>query len=693
MEVRGAQTKDARGDQSQVSCGYYLRQRHGLIHRHTETVALNPEHDARWALQVDFELPSDRNAFWVDEYGEKIFLFPLAFLKKSDPRTGFTVRDESGAMVPVPVRPECDQISGLAVAEASESLHASINPAPSVSVEELKGFIELMTAGKPFPASMLLRKILRQVGLEGAGKVSAENKALGEAWEEHGLLEVLHMLVDHSLLWVPLRGEPGERRSLVLSQEITMVRRVFLRWIFGDMRVPKLPWLHPMKTWRALKPGPRSFLKIGKHKYGRRTFRVSFSTLGERIGQPLGWMPFEYEFPTVYTKRCRSYHFELTCPPGRSPRDLRPVSGTPLAEPSNYREGDDGKGRTVLTTKIARHDRPGNRFPSDIWFRVTVGVGDGAFPVLWFLTGAITATMLWLLSGYAPDVANADRQIAAGILLVIPALVAGLAISDNTIPVTRLIGGARILLLVTGLSAVLATAVLIGAEPFGIDAKWTWTACAMITTATTIPLATGWLLSGPVVWQQLKRLKSRRRQRIAMWIGVLLALGGDLALITLCNDSVSRGLVGFYLLLLAVGLTVLANNRSAMPIGEGRRYVSFSLLLAAVTCLALGCIELQSATESYDGLQEWAERAAFVVLLISLVAGAALSRLTLRFSPDGDEIHVSPRVGRALLAGEAVRELTILRGREQRLALSRAPTQCCPHAAHRADQPPQDSLR
>ena len=141
-----------------------------------------------------------------------------------------------------------------------------------------------------------------------------------------------------------------------------MVRRVFLRWIFGDLRIPKRPYLHPFRTWRALAPQASS-LKVGGLRYGRRTYRISFSALGERIGQPLGWAPYEYEFPTVYTKRCGSYHFELTCPPGRSPRDLRPATGMPLAEPSHYRKGDASEGRTVLTSRIVRHDREGGRFP------------------------------------------------------------------------------------------------------------------------------------------------------------------------------------------------------------------------------------------------------------------------------------------------------------------------------------------
>lgn len=658
-------------DSPEVSCGYYLRKRHGLIHRHTETVALQPDHTARWELRVDLELPSHREARWTAEDGTDVFLFPLVFLKKASARTGFEVRDESGELLTAPVRAECDEISSYAAAHASESMHASIHPPPEIQIDRLKRVFKMIASDRPFESSVTLHKVLGEVGLEqldSGHKASRENIELGKAWEGSGLLEVLHMLVDHSLLWVPLQGKAGERRTIVVSQEISMVRRVFFRWIFGDVRMPEHPVVHPLKALRALMARPGSYLELGDRRYGRRTFRISFSALGERIGQPLGWMPFEYEFPTVYTKRCQSYHFELICPPGRSPRDLRPASGMPLAEPRSFGKPDKGYGRTVRTSHSGRHDRPGSRFPSDLWFRVTVGVGDGAFPALWFLTGAITAVMLWLLAGYAPQVEEGDREIAAAILLIVPALVAVLAFGEKTVPVTQIIGGARILLLVTGLATVLATGVLIGAEPFGWDRQWTWTACAMVVTAATIPLATGWLLSSAGVWRQLRRLWSRRRQKNALWVGVTLAVLADASLIFLCNGPVDRGIVGGVLLLLAVAMTVLANNRAAMPIGEARRYIAFSLMLAALTCLALGCIELQAAIGGYWGLHEWAERAALVALAISLFAGEAFSAVTAKFAPDEDEIHVSPSVGRALLAGEAVRELAILREREREAA-------------------------
>lgn len=653
-----------------VSCGYYLRQRHRLIRRHLETVTFNPDFSARWQLKVDFELPSDPEARWIDDDGEPVFLFPLAFLKKSDPRTGFEVRDESGSVVDIPIRSECDVISGLAAAHAAQALLEPKRPRsepPLVAIdspEDLEEILRQIASDKPFGSSLRLQKLLTQIGLGYGADTKKQNVAVGRSWFQSGLLETLHMLVDHSLIWVPLRGKPGERRSIVLAQEIAPVRRVFFRWIFGDIRMPKPMLRHPFKAWFAWRAKPDDYLTVGEKKYGRRTIRISFSALGERIGQPLGWMPFEFEFPTVYTKRCASYHFEVRCPPGRSPRDLRPARGTPLAHTSVAHQFDERHGRTTFTSRIARHDRPGNRFPNDVWFRVTVGVGDGAFPVLWFLGGAITALMLWIYADYKP---HHGVQIAAAILLVVPALSVALAYGDSEIPVTRTIGGARILLLITGLSTVVAASILIEAEPIGMSERWSWAACAMAATAATIPLGTGWLLSVPFVWRQLKRLKSGRLQKYALWISVALALIGVVVL-TRCgeDDPIARGIVAVYLLLIAVGMTVLANNRAAIPIGRSRRYIAVCFLLAGLTCLALACVELKGAVDNASGLQTTAERVAAVTLIASLFAGRMLSWVTSPFSPDSDEIHVSPTVGHTLVAEESVRELTILMQQEGR---------------------------
>jgi hypothetical protein len=684
--------------------GFYLRQRHGSIHRHCETISINPDHTAHWELKVDFELPTDAQAHCLHDEGECRFLFPLAYLKKSDPRTGFKVQDRDGELVSVPTRGECDWVSSVAAAEAGNWL-TETEGGPRLNRELLVGLLQEIPMDIPFESSRKISVLLSILEPENpefaldpklmpnlSSKQFEEFREwgaeIGRIWKAAGLTEVLRMLIEHSMVWVPLRGQPGERRSIRISQDIDLVRRPFLRWSFGKLGDSKDRKQHA--RWeKGL--NSHSVLDTGESLYGRRAYRISFSALGQRIGQPLAWTPVEYQFPTIYTRRCHSYHFELACPLGLSPRDLKIGRGNPIDESHSSGQLEDGadgpggreetgndpdEGRTTLMPRIAHHYRPGNRSEIDLWFRATVGVAAGAFPVLWFLAGAITAVLLWVLAGADPTLSPKTNgiEIAAGILLVVPAMIAALAIGGDDAPITRLIGGSRILLLTTGLSAVIATAVLIHAKPFHIGQEWMWTACAMVATAAAVPLATSWVLSSSIVWGQLKKLRSAEAQYRALLCGILLAEVVIVVLLTLNDGPIGRAeaidapvvrtVSAILLLLFAIGMTVLANNRAAIGIGGSRRYAAASLFAAALTCLALACIELKTAISEPSRLQSWAEVGAFLALLLAWYAGAILSILTYPYHQADDEIHVPPSVGRALVAGERVRELIVLRRRE-----------------------------
>ncbi len=696
MEAGGQRTDDGRRP---ANCGYYLRQKHDLIHRHVETIDLDLDDTAHWQLRIDFELPTHPESYWHpsekdgdQDILEGVFLFPIVYLEKSDVRTGFEVRQEDGTELTIPTRDECDSISAEAAVQAAEALLAELDsPRPVLQTDDLKDVFRLIASEKPVDSSMIFDELRRQLRLDDRVQPPVEGEGdplarLAMAWQGEGLADVLKMLVEHTLVWLPIRGRPGERRSIVLAQEKVLVPRSFLRWVVADLKRPRRTragrWLAtrtaPGRWWeeRKEKDSSKPTLELGEKQYGRRAYRISFSALAEWIGRPLAWNPLELQIATVYTKRCRSYHFELTCPAGRTPRDLRVAvtdekadnplrsePNEPMTEPSS-----EPTGRTTLTSRRARHDRPGSDFKSDVWFRVSVGIGDREFPALWLFAGMVTATMLWVFAGNNPELQSSQAEIGAAILLGVPVLIAGLAFGSSEVPVARLLSGARTLLLIAGLSAVFAAAVVGGARPFELHSDWIWSVCAMTATVATFPLATAWLLSNSVVWLQMKRLRSRRLQEDALRIIVVLALAGIDALVILGSASVADGVVAVYLLTVAVAATVLANNRAAMPIQESRRYVAVSFLIVGIVCLALACIELRAAIDEGPGPQLGVEVGAFIVVLASLKAGDAMSWVTERklIRPTGGEIHVSPAAGRALLAREKVQELAVLRKREER---------------------------
>ena len=616
-----------------------------------------------------------------DDDGYHIYLFPLVYLKKQDARIGIDAREDGGGTVPLPIRSECDEVSSVAIRQAIDHLVKELPTAQRDFDEKQMGqLLKALPAAKPYIASLALGDFERMMTLhpEADEKIADSN-----------LPETLAMLVEHSLVWVTLRGRPGERRSVMLSQEIALDRRAVVRWSFGDLkrhrerrkailRQTRLErpwrWLRQSRLGRAGQhlrraKAPPPALLIGNREFGRRDWRFSFSAVGERIGQPMAWMPFEFRVPTIYAKRCRSYHFEIRVPPGRAPRDIRMSYGPHLAEPPEVEAPSELANRDVrktVTTRSVRVDLPRKSLGDVLTFRVTVGIGDGAFPILWFLAAVITAGMLWIFAASVPPLGKEKAQVAAAILLVVPALIAGLALASNEVPASQLVGGARILLLVTGLSAVVAASALAGAKPFHMEPRWAFTAAAITATASAVPLGTSWLLSRPGVWRLLMALNSLSRQEAVLGGGVAMALAISGVCIYVDKGLVVRASMAGLLLVLTILMSTVANDRAALPMNQSRHYISLAFLLVGAACLALACIEL-CAVSGHEAtrLQEWGERGAWALLLFASVSGDILNWITGFAKPRPDEVHVSPKVGKALLAQESVARLPILFERER----------------------------
>jgi hypothetical protein len=669
------------------NCGYYLRSEHRLIRRHEESLSLNADNTARWKLRVDLELPDHCEAH-VPDGDSFLFMFPLVFLRKNESRMQFGVFEEGRGPIPIPIREECDNISSEAVSQAINFLASKIHPAFQFEGKALEESAYKIPSAQAFEASMALQFFREEVGILASKDKERDRppqllQRLGRRMGSSGLDETLELLVEHVLLWVPLRGRPNERRSITLEQDVTLHRRSLVRWSFGSITDPAEPRPWWNRRWAKLardEGAEGETLEIAGELYGRRERRFSTSALGAQFGQLLAWMPFEFALPTIYAKRCGSYHFEVLCPPGRTPRGLEVSNGSLLEESQEPKPAPIDEARKAFTARGARFDVPRGGLQNVAKVHVKVGIGNAAFPLLWFLAGAVTTVMLWILAGSNPSLSGNHAQTTAGILLIVPALVAALAAGTYEVPISQLIGGARVLLLTTGLSSVMAAAVLAGARPFDLSQSSIWSLCAMVATVATVPLATSWLLSSPLIWRQLIRLDSYQKQRATLIAGVSVAALLVFGLAILPADTWYR-LVFVGLLLLAMILfSTLASNRAAMPLGVQRRYLGSGFLLAGLTCLALACCELRCViyehalssrtacvgpTGTLATVRTAAEWVALGLLAVSLYVGQWLSCVADLAEPREDEIHLSPRQGKALLEGESVRELPALFEREK----------------------------
>ena len=647
-------TSAAISDKSARKGAYYLGNEHSSIHRHSESIHINPDQTARWKLKIDFELPIKRAAQCGTHNDEGLFLFPLLFLRKAVGRTGFQVMDEQGAAIPLPNRGTCDRASALAATTLASRLlkkvggtdSRSLPSLPRKDIKHMEYVFENICVRRAYEASVILNHLLTNLDPEVIA-----------VWYEAGLAEDLEMLVDHSLVWVPLRGLPGERRSIEVCADTELSRRPLTRWHFGELKYPRFPRL---RRHRARQWGNRSqVLDTGKAKYGRAARRISLSVLGERMVQPLGWLPIEFDFPTIYARRARSYHFEMNCPKGLSPRNVKVAldSKTDAAKVP---------GRTTILKRAAHVYLPRVKGRGDLVIRATVGIGNGAFPFLWLVMGVITTAMLWSLVAFNPNWlvagdAKNHNEIAAAILLLVPALLGVVVVSSEEDAVSSLISGARFLMLVTGLCCAAATAVLIKVEPFSSKPQATWAVCASIATAATVPMATSWLRSLPAVWRGLEVLNTVGRQYIALGVQVSLAFFLAVLLSSEEGGIAMRTGLAICLLILSVTLTLLATNRLAITMETSRRFVSVGAIIAATGCLVLGCVELQRIFAPHARWQIDVESVEKWIILLAPLTGILLWALTQVFGPGREQLSIAPQVGRALVGGERIRELRRLR--------------------------------
>jgi hypothetical protein len=634
---------------------YFLGQRHRLIHRHLEKVTIAPDQTARWQLTIDLELPTDPIAECGSHDGESRFLFPLMYLKKAEGRTGFGASQEDGTAVPLPTRKTSDRVSAIAIAQAAAELvpdeidEDAPDSVPHLPNDSLRYVAHCIASEQPYNASVILNELLRWL-----------DPRIRAAWDSAGLTSVLKMLVEHYLVWVPLRGLPGERRQINVGQDVELLPRPFRRWRFGQA---KKRWYSGMFWLRARRfRDPAQVLDTGRgRKYGKLGRRISFSVLGERLALPFAWLPIEFDFPTIYTRRCSSYHFELVCPNGLSPRGIKLVTNA---------RGEDGKalrleGGETLGTRSGRLYLPRGRSLGDLTIRATVGIGRGTFPILWLLMGTITAVMLWSLVSANPTwlihgAEHSENEVATGILLIVPALLGALVIGFEG-STSRILGGARVLLLAAGLAAAASAAVLVGTTPLGFQARAIWTICASVATAATIPLATSWLLSLPLVWRSLGRLNSTRRQYFALSIVLAICIGLVLGLMLLSLDILGREALAVGILVMTVPLILLASDRPAVPIATSRRFISIAVALAAFVCLGVGCCEMRKALDPTAGYNDTAEIFALVLLPVALLIGLGLSYVTNFAREKKDEVHIAPAALRGLVSGGRTPELLRLR--------------------------------
>lgn len=653
--ARGRRTSShASGKPPGEAVGFYLRQRHGLVRRHVEIFTLQPEFVAEWQLTIEFELPTNPKACLRGSGKSSSFLFPLAFLSETDLPSGLKV-EEDGSEVPRATPTECNNISVVALANAMGYLGASVEPRVDLREDDLREILRPIVSGSAFEASMTLQEVLSALNQDDEANGFATSP-LRVAWDATGLTSVLEALVEHSILWVPLQGEPGERRVMTISRRLPFRRRTLLRWNVGELRPARLGPLRRVLRKRSV--DAKSSIRIGGSVFGRRGTRFSLGTLRERLVQPLGLMPIEFECPTIHANRAITYEAQIRPPDDLSTRALRIVNENPLAESpaAETTASADEAASAVVSPQVASYHRYGSQTVGGLVLRIVAGVRAGTVPIFWWLASATAAGLLWALAAVDPETARNPAQptIIVGVFSFITALVV------KGSPDHQRFLGARLLLLSSGLSLLVAALVVGGARPFGLDSPPLLGGCAAAATAAAVLLATSWALSTDAAWEIIRGIERSGTQTIVS-LGAILAAALPIAsLLYLDLDEFTRGLVGIFLLLPASSMLILASCERGSERMKALHYTSTVLFISALTSLTLACIELQSVLSHTSVPLDSAESFALVVLLLLPVLGLPLQLLCRPFSLRVDGLLVSPHEGREMVAGRRIGLLTNL---------------------------------
>lgn len=407
---------------------YYALNSGRWVRRHVETVELLDDVTARRRLTVDIQLPDDPQAT-VERHGDNaVFFVPVTFIAKSFSGAFIDLRDESGGALPLLPSGDNERISGLALQHAAQTLRGdgrALEP-------QLAALLQRVASGDPKDGVVAAAGVLYLV--RERGRLPTNH----EAWPRFERL--LTDLSVNAAVWVPLRGCLGERRIVKFAYTVS--------WSDLAEGTPRVS---------ATRQATR--LALITRRGERTTPLLVLSRAWRGLATRMGWLPFELEILRPELRDGASYHLQLQAPPGMETRNIRSDAVV---------TGDRGRRiipkRTIHSSMAALAFAPGalrERGRAVVALRV---------PAAGFITLSVTASFLIaaMLWAYAETYHRAatQREVAAAVLVIVPALLAVLAVRPGEHALAaKMLGGVRMSVLGSGVVASAAAAAFAGVRP------------------------------------------------------------------------------------------------------------------------------------------------------------------------------------------------------------------------------------
>jgi hypothetical protein len=514
--------------------------------RLVETLDVYSTKRGKQTIELAATLPSceDQEADW---------LIPAVFLEKRPVAPDLEVRDAAGAMVAVPTKHECQELTLSALEHLHEDGRYDLDADP-----DLRLLIKDLVCRRPLVA--LAARVL----------IDEQMPELPDL-----LARLLDQLTDQFLLWIPVRGEAGS------THHFTITRRQH-----REVN-PMIPRKQVIETVDLdLELGP--YTLQGPFERGHRTFDPVEGL--ERLLRILGLAPISFERDLREACRADSYHSIIRAPEDFVVRDVRLAKMRPdpadpeeihleelKHEPNQTIQGHDSEMAHVNC--VRRTDR------APLLLDVLLGVRNG-LTTLWTLGVVITTVLLRIFEhDPKPATAQGHLEVAAAVLLLGPALAAAWAVrSDEGDLLRNVLSGTRQLLMGSAILSVAAALALIGYTPFDWDARQTleWYAAASYVIVVVVGIS--WSITRQAPWVLYRHLLHTPRRNL--WATALTTF---VAAAIAIHPGVPHVVVGVVLLLAGLVLAITSANRVGTKMGENRRvFAPFAGVGATIAFLAAG---------------------------------------------------------------------------------------------------------
>lgn len=497
-------------------------------------------------VEADFTLPMlpEHNGTWY---------VPLVLLSKDPVAPDLEVCDATGATIAIPTKQQN-------MALTMKALEALVNA----------GHLELDSdRGRALARDVISADI---VAAHIASLILTDQQPSPSA----NAIELLEELADQFVLWVPVNGASGTHHHCrVCRHEIREID----------------PIVSPARSRKTIQVPVHT--GIGEVQVGfkplSRWYKVRPKAAMRRLLNAFALRAIEFRATENAARLCASYHLRIHSPEGFLVRNVRASALGPDVSESDASAGEiqtgpfaavQGEHSDVAHVHLSETDNP-----PGIYVRVTLGL-RGGMTSLWMIAAVLTAVLLWLVHhhvSYGPP-AEQNRQIAAGVLLVVPAFASAYSLrSEGNELLRTVLSGARGLLLASAALSVASALALAGLTPSEVSRHDAIEVYAAASYFVAVPLVVAWVLSGRATWLMFRRFLSSQRSNLVveMGIGVVLVAVGGLA------DALPVRLSGGVLFICGLGLAALAANSAGEPLR--RLGASYRLIagLGSVAALAV----------------------------------------------------------------------------------------------------------